>query len=97
MKKSAKATAEIYKDVVEDIVRSSSKSIGENLGLMFDGFMGWLGCWGENQIIKQQKNIDDFKKNLNENISNIPTENLKELTMNIVGPSIESAKFFYEE
>lgn len=96
-KEGAKATAEICKDVAEDVVRPTSKSIGKNLGLMFDGFMGWLGCWGEKQIIKQRKNIEDFKKSLNENISNIPNENLKEPDMNIVGPAIESAKFFYEE
>ena len=96
-KESAKAIAEVSKDVVEDIVRPSSKSIGENLGIMFDGFMGWLGCWGEKQKIKQQKSIEDFKQNMELKISNISSENLKEPTMNIVGPAIESAKFYYEE
>ena len=96
-KESAKAIVEVFKGVIEDIVRPSSKSIGKNIGLMFDGAMGWLGCWGEKQKIEQQKSIENFKQNIELKISNISNENLKEPTMNIVGPAIESAKFYYEE
>lgn len=96
-KESAKAMAEVSKNVMEDIVRPSSISIGKNLGLMFDGAVGWLGYWGKKQKIKQQNNIDDFKQSMELKISNISDENLKEPTMNIVGPAIELAKFYYEE
>jgi hypothetical protein len=93
----AKGTLEIAKNVAEDIVRPSSKSIGNNLGLMVDGVMGWLGCWGEKQKLKQKNYIEDFKQELNSKILKISEENLKEPSMNITGPAIESSKFFYEE
>lgn len=42
-KELAKAAGTLAKDVAEDLVRPTSKSIGENMGLLVDGVMGWLG------------------------------------------------------
>lgn len=53
---SAKQTVELGKDVVSDIVRPTSKSIGQTIGYIVDGSFGWLGVWGQKQKIKQ-KNI----------------------------------------
>lgn len=94
---SAKQTAELGKDVISDVVRPTSKSIGENIGLAVDGVFGWLGLWGEKQKIKQQKNLDDFKNEINGNLNKIPEENLKEPAMCVVGPAIEASKYYYEE
>ena len=94
---SAKQAAKLGKDVASDIVRPTSKSIGENIGLLVDGVFGWLGVWGKKQKIRQEKNLEDFKNEINENIEAIPQENLKEPTMYIVGPAIESSKYYYEE
>lgn len=94
---SAKQTAELGKEVAGDIVRPTSKSIGKNIGLLIDGAFGWLGVWGEKQKIKQQLNLDEFKKIVSENIEAIPQDNLKEPTMYIVGPAIEASKYYYEE
>ncbi len=94
---SAKQTAKLGKDVASDIVRPTSKSIGENIGLLVDGVLGWLGVWGQKQKIRQEKNLEEFKKEINKNIEAIPQDNLKEPTMYIVGPAIEASKYYYEE
>lgn len=94
---SAKAVTEVGKNVAEDLVRPTSKSIGANLGLLVDGVMGWLGIWGQKQKIKQQVNLDDFKNKIASNIDSIPNENLKEPTMYVVGPAIEASKYYFEE
>lgn len=94
---SAKQTAELGKDVVSDMIRPTSKSIGENIGLLVDGVLGWLGVWGQKQKIRQEKNLEEFKKEINKNIEAIPQDNLKEPTMYIVGPAIEASKYYYEE
>ena len=94
---SAKQTAELGKEVVSDVIRPTSKSIGKNIGLLIDGAFGWLGVWGEKQKIKQQLNLDEFKKTVSENLETIPEENIKEPTMYIIGPAIEASKFYYEE
>lgn len=97
VKEGTRAAIEVVKEVSLDIIRPSSKSIGTNLGLMVDGTMGWLGCWGEKQKLKQQKHIEDFKSNIENKVNSIEIENLKEPSMSIVGPAIESSKYFYEE
>lgn len=94
---SAKQTAKLGKDVASDIIRPTSKSIGENIGLLVDGVFGWLGVWGQKQKIRQKKNLEEFKKEINKNIEAIPQDNLKEPTMYIVGPAIEASKYYYEE
>ena len=94
---SAKQAAKLGKDVASDIVRPTSKSIGENIGLLVDGVFGWFGVWGQKQKIRQEKNLEEFKKEINKNIEAIPQDNLKEPTMYIVGPAIEASKYYYEE
>ena len=87
---SAKQTAKLGKDVASDIVRPTSKSIGQTIGYIVDGTLGWLGAWGQKQKIKQEKYIEDYKKEINTAIASIPQENLKEPTMSVVGPAIAS-------
>lgn len=93
----AKKTAELMKEVGSDIIRPTSKSIGNNLGKLADGIFGRLGSWGEKQKIKQQQNLKEFKKTISLSIDQIPDDNLKEPNMYIVGPAIESLKYYFEE
>jgi hypothetical protein len=96
-KEIAKKAAELTKEVAGDILHPMSKSISENLGLMVDGVMGWLGCWGEKQKIKQKIYIEEFKKEISLKISEIPQEYLIEPAVSIAGPVIETSKYYYEE
>ena len=94
---SAKQAAKLGKDVASDIIRPTSKSIGENIGLLVDGVFGWLGVWVKKQKIKQYKYINDFKNTLVDEIEKVPPEHLKEPEMYVVGPAIEASKYYYEE
>lgn len=96
-KQIAEKTVEVTKEIAEDILRPSSKSIGENLGLMVDGVFGWLGTWGKIQKIKQSKYMEDYKDTLYSKIENIPEEDLIEPNINIVGPALEASKYFFDE
>lgn len=93
----AKATGEVLKKLAEDVIRPTSKSIGLNLGLMIEAIFGWGGAWATTQIEKQKLYKEEYIKNINEKVNKISIENLQEPKMNIVGPAIESSKFFYEE
>lgn len=93
----AKAMAEASKDIAEDIVRPTSKSIGNNLGLLVDGVMGWLGYWGQKQAFKREIYLEDYKKKINEKVSAVPEEKLQEPEIRIVGPAIEASKYYIEE
>ena len=96
-KELAKAAGTLAKDVAEDLVRPTSKSIGENMGLLVDGVMGWLGYWGQKQQIKRAVHLEEYKKQIAKKIAEIPEENLIEPPVRIVGPAIEASKFFIEE
>lgn len=96
-KELAVKTAEFTKEVAEDLIRPTTKIIGQNIGMLVDGIFGWLGCWGEKQKIKQEQNILEFKNNLNKKISNITDENLIEPKISIIGPAIEACKYYFEE
>lgn len=95
--KVSKAIVEVGKDVAQDLIRPTSKSVGENLGLFVDGVMGWLGYWGQKQAIKREVYLVDYKKKMYEKIDTIPNEKLQEPKMRIVGPAIEASKFYIEE
>lgn len=95
--KVTEAIIDVGKNVAEDIVRPTSKSIGENLGLLVDGVMGWLGYWGQKQEIKREAYLADFKKKIAEKVAGIPEEKLNEPKIRIVGPAIEASKFYIEE
>lgn len=91
------AIVDVGKNVAEDLVRPTSKSIGDNLGLLVDGVMGWLGYWGEKQAIKRDIYLADYKKRISDKVLNIPEEKLQEPEIRIVGPAIEASKFYIEE
>ena len=96
-KELAKAAGTVATDVTEDLVRPTSKSIGENMGLLVDGVMGWLGYWGQKQQIKRAVYLEEYKKQIVQKITKIPEQNLIEPPIRIVGPAIEASKFFIEE
>lgn len=93
----AKAAGTVATDVAEDLVRPTSKSVGDNLGLMVDGVMGWLGYWGKKQQIKREIYLENYKKQISKKVAAIPEDKLIEPPMRIVGPAIEASKYFIEE
>lgn len=95
--KIGEAIVEVGKETVSDLVRPTSKSIGDNIGLLVDGVMGWLGYWGKKQKIKREVYLEDYKKKITENILSIPEDHLIEPPMRIVGPAVEASKYFIEE
>lgn len=92
-----KAVVELGKDIASDLVRPTSKSVGENLGLFVDGVMGWLGYWGEKQRVIREYKLAEYKKKITRKVEAIAEENLVEPPVRIVGPAIEASKFAIDE
>ena len=86
----------VGKNVAEDLIRPTSKTIGENLGLLVDGVMGWLGYWGQKQALKREVYLADYKQKIVEKVLGVPEEQLQEPPIRIVGPAIEASKFHIE-
>lgn len=92
-----KQTGEVYKENLENLTVPTSKSLGNNLGEMIEGIFGWFGVWGKIQKIKQEEYIKRFKQNVEEELRKIDENKLMEPKMNIIGPTLETAKFYYDE
>ena len=92
-----KNVSELGKNIAEDLLRPTSKSVGDNIGLFVDGVMGWLGYLGEKQRIKRELYIANYKSKIIEKIEKIPGDRLEEPKLRIVGPAIEASKYFIGE
>lgn len=92
-----KSAISLATSVVDDLVRPTSKSIGDNIGLFVDGVFGWLGYWGEKQRIKREKYLNEYKNSIAEKVANISEDKLIEPKLQVVGPAIEASKYFIEE
>lgn len=96
-KKAVEAVVDLGKDVVGDLIRPSSQSIGKHIGTFVDGVMGWVGYLGEKQKIKQLACLELYKRSIQQKLEAIPQERLIDPPMRIAGPAIEASKYFIEE
>lgn len=74
----------------------------KRVGIFFDDifslvFGGWTHELAEKSRLKHEKNIEDFKKKLNTDLSQIPEENRVFPKTSIVGPALEASKYYFEE
>lgn len=97
VEKTAEKISEAIKDDFKEMTMPTAKSIGKNMGLLIDGIFGWAGTWGEIQKIKQNQYIKEFKEDLKTRLDNIDSDKIIEPKANIVGPALETAKYYYEE
>lgn len=74
-----------------------AESIGNTVSSLWDITFGWIDNAGEKISYKRQANLQQFKEQLTDEISQIPTEQLIEPPLSIIGPALESSKFYFEE
>lgn len=74
-----------------------TKSVGTALGDICDLAFGYIHEKAEISRIKHRKNIEDFENKLNEDVKNIPKENLIYPKSSIVGPALEASKYYFDE
>lgn len=83
--------------VVNATLLPLATSIGETLSAVWKGLTINIDTWyGKKQILKE-RNLQEFAKQIQNNLSSIPEKNLQEPKMNIIGPSLEASKHYFEE
>ena len=75
------------------VAESAGKTLQDAWELVFGGF----GNFVEKKRITRRKNLEDFKKSLEDKVNSIPENNLCEPKLSIIGPALEAAKYYYEE
>lgn len=82
---------------VDDAAGPPAQAVGKTLSSLWDlGIGNHVSLWIKKQEIRQQQNLQDYIKKVEEKTQQIPEENLTEPHMHIVGPAIEASKFYID-
>lgn len=56
-----------------------------------------LEAWNQKSIFKNQQDIENYKNEYLNKISQIPSEKFQEPKLSVIGPALEASKFYIEE
>lgn len=74
-----------------------AESAGKTLSNVWEGCFAFLNTWGKKVMLKHELDFIAYKKVVEREISAIPESNRKEPRLSIIGPAIESSKYYIEE
>lgn len=74
-----------------------AESAGKTLSNVWEGCFAFLNTWGKKVMLKHELDFIAYKKAVEREISAIPESNRKEPRLSIIGPAIESSKYYIEE
>lgn len=89
----SEALAKPIANLTTPIATSAGKTLEDVWDLVFGGF----GVFVEKKRLTRAKALEEFKSTLDNKVADIPTENLTEPQLSILGPALEAAKYYYEE
>lgn len=79
--------------IIEGAADGPIKTLNTTWDLIFGGYHNWVA----KIQYKRELDLKDFKDNIESNVRKIPSSNLKEPELSIIGPAIESSKFYISE
>ena len=83
--------------VVNDALKPLATSIGDTLASIWNGVFGDVTLWAEKKRIEREANLKAYQKETEKKLSLIEEKNIQEIKMSIVGPALESSRFYFEE
>lgn len=86
-----------FPQIVNEAFKPLASSIGSTLSNLWDGTFIGINTWYKKKSIEQEYNLLLYKEQIQKNMSSIKEENIQEPKMSIVGPALESSKFYFEE
>lgn len=84
-------------EVANEALKPLANSIGNTLSSLWDICFGWIDISADKVHYKRTLELQAFKDSLENDISEIPEENLQEPQLSIIGPALEASKYFFEE
>lgn len=82
---------------INELTTPVAKSAGETLQDVWDLVFGGFGTFVDKKRAKREKDLNDFKSTLLNEVNEIPEENIKEPQLSVIGPALEASKYYYEE
>lgn len=83
--------------IVNTALTPLAKSIGKTLSHGWEGMTMGIETWYGRKEIDKDLNLKLYQDALNYQLSIIDEDNLQEPSMNILGPSLEASKYYFEE
>lgn len=74
-----------------------ASAIGETLATGWKGLTIGVDLWYGKKQIEKEHNLKLYADEIQSSLSTVPEENLQEPKMNILGPSLEASKYYFEE
>lgn len=70
---------------------------GETLQDAWDLVFGGFGNYVEKKRLSRGKALEDFKATLENQVNDIPIDQLREPPLSVIGPTLEASKYYFEE
>ena len=83
--------------ILENALSDPAKEVGKMLSNVFYVVFSPINFPADKYRLKQSKNLEAYAKSLEEEINKVPSENLVEPPLNIVGPALEASKYYIDE
>jgi len=88
---------QLVSEPINKLLTPLASSAGKTLQDMWELVFGNFGNYVEKKRIVRLQALEDFKTSLETKVAAIPEERLCEPTLSIVGPALESSKYYFEE
>ncbi len=79
--------------IIQGAADGPIKTLNSTWDLIFGGYHNWVA----KIQYKRELDLTDFKANIESKVKKIPDNNLQEPELSIIGPAIESSKFYISE
>lgn len=86
-----------FPQLVNTALNPLANAIGETLASGWKGMTMGIETWLGKKEIDKDINLKLYKESLETKLSKIDENNLQEPAMNILGPSLDASKFYFEE
>ncbi|OAK23335.1 DUF4393 domain-containing protein [Bacillus wiedmannii] len=86
----------LFPKFLDEAVMPVAKKAGSTLSSIWTIAFGGIDIYAEKTQLKRVHALNQFKDELEQAVSSIPEKNIVEPPLHIVGPSLEAAKYYFE-
>ena len=87
----------VLKEPINNLANPVATTVGQTVADMWDFIFGGFSTFVAKKRHQHNKDIEDFKKSLVHDILKIPENDLQEPPLSILGPALESSKYYIED
>ncbi|MCD2136426.1 DUF4393 domain-containing protein [Salinicoccus halitifaciens] len=85
------------KAFLDKFAGKAAEKPAETFGAAWDYAFGWVNFASAKKQAIRQKDLEKFLLTIGDNISEIPDENIQEPKLSLIGPALESTKYYIDE